>query len=195
MGPPRYNYDLTHFSAIAGMVGKLNGITTIPIIAGDSMEIDLTTVVRQAPLVRQLTVDARHDVFAFYIPYNAIYPNWQAWMKQGYEAIPGDLGAKTGVAEDDALHYHGCGTDVFGTIPNWLLHGYNMIWNRWFRVPNVSAEVALDYVPTAWSIRRFGLDVPLMPSYLTPMDTLGDYTSADRQLTIAGSLDLVDLAK
>lgn len=193
--PPRTQYDLTHFSAIAGMIGRLNGISTIPIVAGDSMEIDLTTVVRQAPLVRQLTIDARYDVFAFFIPYNAIYSNWHEFIKEGIDETQ-TLATEGPIAQDDAIHFHGCGTDVYGTVPAWIIHGYNMIWNRWFRVPNISAELPLDQLPTTQDQRRFGYEVPLMPSYLTPMDTVNsDYDSADRELTISGSMDLVDLAK
>ena len=81
-----WNYDLGHYSFQAGAIGGLMTCSMIPIVAGDRMEIDWTGIWRLSPLRRQLTVDAKVDLFAFYIPYRHIYgDDWINFIKEGLD--------------------------------------------------------------------------------------------------------------
>lgn len=196
MAPPRYPYDLTHFSAITSKIGRLTGVTCVPVVAGDSHELEITAVVRQAPLRRQLSVDARVDLFGFFVPYWQIYgrETWQSFIEQGVDET---VTLPTVNVTQGQLSYHGCGTRISGTVPKWIIEGYNRIWRRWFRVPNVTPENSLaeDYVPVANDDRNYGLKTAMLPSYLTPFDDQSDLNATDRVLASASNFDLVNLAR
>ena len=69
----RYTYDLTHFSCIAGLIGRLNTIACVPIVAGDSFDLNMVSVARLAPMRQPLTIDPRYDIFGFYVKHRQVY--------------------------------------------------------------------------------------------------------------------------
>lgn len=189
----RYEYDLTHFSCVSGTIGRLQGISTIPVVAGDSFDIDITQVVRLSQLQRPLAIDAKLDSFAFFVPYRHVYgDDWESFIEGGYDESTTFTGVNLGVEVAD--YFAACGSGVTGTIPKWLTTGYNRIWNYWFRVPNITtSELSDTYFPTGDAgALAYGLKTARLPSYITPMDS--DITTADYQITLSSStLDLIDL--
>ena len=191
--PDRYTADLSHLSNCAGKIGRLHAMACIPVVAGDSFDLDFTSVFRMSALRRSLTVDARVDVFGFYVPYRYIYgDDWTNFIKQGVD----ETVSLPVVSTAENLKFHACGNVITGSIPKWVIAGYNMIWNRYFRVPMITpTEIADDYVPTAEQDRFYGLHTAYLPSYLTPSGT-PDITDDDHKLDVSGgTLDLIDLAR
>jgi hypothetical protein len=47
----RNAYDLSHFSFSLGAIGSLQTLSVVPIVAGDSMQLDLQGVFRLSPLL------------------------------------------------------------------------------------------------------------------------------------------------
>lgn len=189
----RFRYDLSHYSFQAGRMGSLQTLSTIPVVAGDSMSLDLNGVFRLSPLRRNLTVDARCDIFGFYVPYRHIYgQNWIDFLKQGVdEAItfPTD---NLGVVQAFSC----LGAPYIGLSPAWLLRGYNRIWNRYFRHPTDDAgEVADTDLPSGTDGIAFGRECAHLPAiWNTPIE--GEVTTADYQLATTGDvLDLLELAQ
>ena len=88
-GAPRTAHDLSHFIFSSGKMGQLQTLSVVPVIAGDSIELDLVGSLRLAQLRRGLAVDSRVDVFSFYIPHRHIYKDeWEQFMKDGFDATP-----------------------------------------------------------------------------------------------------------
>src|SRR2546430_584787 len=74
---------------LAGQIGRLITISTTPVIAGDSFEMDAVGALRLSPLRRGLAIDATVDICTFYVPHRHVYSEqWIKFMKDGVNATP-----------------------------------------------------------------------------------------------------------
>src|SRR5687768_9189131 len=64
-GAERMPHDLSHLGFLAGQIGRLITISTTPVIAGDSFEMDAVGALRLSPLRRGLAIDSTVDKEAF----------------------------------------------------------------------------------------------------------------------------------
>src|SRR5437870_12135027 len=72
-GVERMPHDLSHLGFLAGQIGRLITISTTPVIAGDSFEMDAVGALRLSPLRRGLAIDSTVDIFTFYVPHRHVY--------------------------------------------------------------------------------------------------------------------------
>src|SRR5438270_14026873 len=72
-GAERMPHDLSHLGFLAGQIGRLITISTTPVIAGDSFEMDAVGALRLSPLRRGLAIDSTVDLFTFYVPHRHVY--------------------------------------------------------------------------------------------------------------------------
>src|SRR5438270_257790 len=72
-GAERMPHDLSHLGFLAGQIGRLITISTTPVIAGDSFEMDAVGALRLSPLRRGLAIDSTVDIFTFYVPRRHVY--------------------------------------------------------------------------------------------------------------------------
>src|SRR5262245_21958354 len=63
-GAERMPHDLSHLGFLAGQIGRLITISTTPVIAGDSFEMDAVGALRLSPLRRGLAIDSTVDMEA-----------------------------------------------------------------------------------------------------------------------------------
>src|SRR5262245_65793098 len=76
------SHDLSHLGFLAGQIGRLITISTTPVIAGDSFEMDAVGALRLSPLRRGLAIDSTVDIFTFYVPHRHVYgEQWIKFMK------------------------------------------------------------------------------------------------------------------
>src|SRR5438552_3317102 len=88
-GAERMPHDLSHLGFLAGQIGRLITISTTPVIAGDSFEMDAVGALRLSPLRRGLAIDSTVDIFTFYVPHRHVYDEqWIKFMKDGVNATP-----------------------------------------------------------------------------------------------------------
>src|SRR5206468_4066767 len=81
-GAERMPHDLSHLGFLAGQIGRLITISTTPVIAGDSFEMDAVGALRLSPLRRGLAIDSTVDIFTFYVPHRHVYgEQWIKFMK------------------------------------------------------------------------------------------------------------------
>lgn len=187
-------YDLTHFSFQAGKIGRLQTITSIPVCAGDSLEIDLQGVFRLSPLRRNLTVDCILDLFAFYVPFRHIYgQDWVDFIKQGIDETVTFTGVTVGAGQ--AIGYFGT-PNIGGTIPLWLTASYNRIWNRYFRAPTDLGSILADTDIVSGTVgQQFG-QLCARPKTIWSTGIESTLAAADREVTVTASqLDILDLAR
>src|SRR2546423_445526 len=80
----RMPHALSHLGFLAGQIGRLITISTTPVIAGDSFEMDAVGALRLSPLRRGLAIDSTVDIFTFYVPHRHVYgEQWIKFMKDG----------------------------------------------------------------------------------------------------------------
>src|SRR5207237_8599529 len=83
-GAERMPHDLSHLGFLAGQIGRLITISTTPVIAGDSFEMDAVGALRLSPLRRGLAIDSTVDIFNFYVPHCHVYGDqWIKCMQEG----------------------------------------------------------------------------------------------------------------
>src|SRR5438445_64514 len=88
-GAERMPHDLSHLGFLAGQIGRLITISTTPVIAGDSFEMDAFGALRLSPLRRGLAIDSTVDIFTFYVPHRHVYgEQWIKFLKDGVIAPP-----------------------------------------------------------------------------------------------------------
>src|SRR5437868_5595282 len=87
-GAERMPHDLSHLGFLAGQIGRLITISTTPVIAGDSFEMDAVGALRLSPLRRGLAIDSTVDIFTFYVPHRHVYgEQWIKFMKDGVNPL------------------------------------------------------------------------------------------------------------
>src|SRR2546423_14617845 len=88
-GTERMPHDLSHLGFLAGQIGRLITISTTPVIAGDSFEMDAACPLRLSPLRRGLAIASTVDVFTFYVAHRHVYSEqWRRFMKYAVYALP-----------------------------------------------------------------------------------------------------------
>src|SRR5437870_1815510 len=88
-GAERMPHDLSHLGFLAGQIGRRITISTTPVIAGDSFEIDSVGAVRLCPLRRVLAFDTAVDIFTFYVSHLHVYGDqWIKFMIECSNATP-----------------------------------------------------------------------------------------------------------
>src|SRR5256885_479048 len=86
-GAERMPHDLSHLGFLAGQIGRLITISTTPVIAGDSFEMDAVGALRLSLLLRRLDIDSTIDIFTFYVHIRHVYgEDWIKSMNDGVSA-------------------------------------------------------------------------------------------------------------
>src|SRR5256714_15611243 len=81
-------HDLSHLGFLAGQIGRLITISTTPVIADDSFEMDAVGALRLSPLRRGLAIDSTVDIFTFYVLHRHVSgEQWIKVMKVGVNAL------------------------------------------------------------------------------------------------------------
>jgi hypothetical protein len=192
----RHRYDLSHFSAVSGAIGRLQTLTNVPIVAGDSVSVNTASVVRLSSLRRNLTLDVKVDTFAFFVPYRHVYgDDWIDFIKQGTdETVTLTVGPNHAKERYLGTKLKNAGA----AVPLWLPAGYNRIWNRYFRAPSDVSGIVADNYLTGTDASNEGQFGFLCGRLKTPWSTGIDPTTdaSDREVTVTASkLDVVDLGK
>src|SRR5579863_10787026 len=85
----RMPHYLSHLGFLAGQIGRLITISTTPVVAGESLEMDAVVALRLSPLRRGLAVDSTVVIFTFYVPHRYVYGQpCIKFMNDGVNAIP-----------------------------------------------------------------------------------------------------------
>src|SRR5712672_4669155 len=88
-GAERMPHDLSPLGFLAGQIRRLITISSTPVIAGDSFEMDAVGVLRLSPLRRGLAIDSTVDIFTLYVPHRHVYgEHWIKFMTDGVNAPP-----------------------------------------------------------------------------------------------------------
>src|SRR5256886_9415872 len=83
-GAERMPHDLSHLGFLAGQIGRLITISTTPVIAGDSFEMDAVRALRLSPLRRGLAIVSTVDILTFHAPHRHGYGEQSImFMKDG----------------------------------------------------------------------------------------------------------------
>src|SRR2546423_12769422 len=103
-GAERMPHDLSHLGFLAGQIGRLITISTTPVIAGDSFEMDVVGALRLSPLRRGLAIDSTVDIFTFFVTHRHVFvEHLIKFLKDGVNASPLPTVNTTCYYDHDAL--------------------------------------------------------------------------------------------
>jgi hypothetical protein len=132
----RNMYEKDHELHITGAIGHVRTIDILPVVAGESLEYDLSGILRLTQLRREIVRDAQVDIVGFYRPHRHSYgDDWNEFIQGGVDETVTFTGQSTAGTTHDNLHGRFLLHDVPSTIPLWLADGYLDIYNRYFKVP------------------------------------------------------------
>src|SRR5262245_21333182 len=128
-GAERMPHDLSHLGFLAGQIGRLITISTTPVIACDSFEMDAVGALRLSTLLSVLVIDSTVDIFTCYVPQRHVYrEQWIKFIKYGINATPLPTVNTTGYIDHPAF-LGTINTDT-NKIPKHLFQGYLNIYNN-----------------------------------------------------------------
>lgn len=200
-GAERTPHDLSHLIFSMGEIGRLQTLSTVNVIGGDSFQQNLVGSLKLSPLRRGLSMDSVVDVFSFYIPHRYAYDqDWVDFLKDGVHSDALPSGSTVTSANTYKLNHLGVnipiGNKLNYPMPKWLEFGYNSIWNNYFKYPWASDETRSinDFTE---SEGNFGLACAnLKTIWTTPLPPERD--SRDFEIDVSGStatLNIQDLNK
>src|SRR5690348_10348095 len=138
-GAERMPHYLSYLAFLAGQIGRLITISTTPVIAGDSFEIDAVGALRLSPLRRGLAIDSTVELFTFYVHHRHVYSEpWIKFLKDGVNATPLPTVNTTGYIAHAA--FLGPINPDTNKIPTHLFQGYLPIHNNYFKATRMPAR-------------------------------------------------------
>src|SRR5688500_6510083 len=131
-GAERMPHDLSHLGFLAGQIGRLITISTTPVIARDSFEMDAVGALRLSPLRRGLAIDSTVDIITFYVPHRHVYgEQWITFMKDGVNPTP--LPAVNTTRYIGHAAFLGTVKPDTNNITMHFVHGYLNIYNNYLK--------------------------------------------------------------
>src|SRR5258708_37885603 len=131
-GAERMPHDLSHLGLLAGRIGRLITISTTPVIAGDSFEMNAVGALRLPPLRRRLAITSPVDIFTFYVPHRHVSgEQWIKFMMAAVNATPLPTVNTTGYIVHAAF-LATINPDT-NKIPKHSFQGYLTIYNNYFK--------------------------------------------------------------
>src|SRR2546430_729827 len=102
-GAERMPHDLSHLGFLAGQIGRHITISTGPVIAVDTFEMDAVGALRLSPLRRGLAGDSTVDTCTYYVSHRYVYgEQWLKFMKDGIDATSLPTVNSTGYIDQEA---------------------------------------------------------------------------------------------
>src|SRR2546429_8673243 len=116
-------HDLSNLGFLAGQNGRLITISTTPVIAGESSEMEAVGALRLSPLRPGLAIDSTVDIFTFCAPHRHGYgEQWIKFMKDGVNVTALPTVNTTGY--NDYAAFLGASNGVPNKLPTQLFHAY-----------------------------------------------------------------------
>src|SRR5260370_33236006 len=149
-------HDLSHLGFLAGQIGRLITISTTPVIAGDSFEMDAVGALRLSPLRRGLAIDSTVDIFTFYVPHRHVYgEQWIKFLMDVVNATPLPAVNTTGYI-DQAAFLVPINPDT-NRIPKHLIQVYLNIYNNYFKASCMPVRTEANSNALNQDDARYGL--------------------------------------
>lgn len=144
---PRSRFDRSHTYKTTLNTGDLIPIFCEEIYPGDTMTMDMASVVRMATPIFPVMDNAYMDVYFFQVPNRLVWDHWREFMGENRQThweqptqyqIPQVTAPAGGWTKGTLADYFGLPTQVEGiSVSSLPFRAYGLIWNEWFRDENL----------------------------------------------------------
>lgn len=203
----RERIEKPHYVFWNGKMGQITTLSCTEVAAGDSYETHLVGAAKLAAMRRNMSLDGRFDLYAFFVPHRHCYEEdeWIRFCMDGpsQPELPNMLGQLEIVNryQDPDAHYLGLSgqTDATFSVPGWRKRGYWNIINNYFKRPEDedwedTSHIELD-------VRKYGMnacrlkniwsaDVPQSLRQNQWVDTSSNELSIEEFVQQAAALDV-----
>lgn len=196
----RWVYDLSCYNVVSGLIGRLQTIFNLPVIANDTISIDLVGALRLSRLKRFLVLDCKVDLFAFFSPHRHHYTNWTDLMKDGINSAETLATSNQNQGTAAATPPDFLGSVPNGTIPAHYPSGYQDIYNNFFQIPSLEGYSLPTYsISNVANDRAYGFVTARLPAFWTTgMDDTRADIASDAEVGAsagAGAINLLDFRR
>lgn len=148
----RSSFDESHSHKTTMNVGDIVPLyVDSDILPGDTVEMDMATLLRMATPIYPIMDNSYLDIFWFFVPHRLVWDHWaefwgqndDPWVQQTEYEIPMIKPPSGGWTEGTIADYFGLPTKVAGNIEVSALpfRAYAKIYNDWFRNQNVQSNL------------------------------------------------------
>jgi len=150
----RNKFDLSHERRMSADMFTLTPVLCDMCIPGDKWRIGNEIIIRMNPLVAPIMHEIKCYVHYYFVPFRLLWDQWEKYITGGKDGkFTADLPRwDTGSRDIGSLwDYCGMNTLLPGqyVIKNPLVfprRAYNMIYNEYYRDPNITDELDLDWI-------------------------------------------------
>lgn len=145
--------QMPFFSHVGAKLGRMSVVALTPVVAGDSFEMDFTSILRFAPMRQALSISPEVMLATFFVPHWQVYgqETWQNFMRDGIDGST-TLPSITPSSWAGNHHYSFAYSSAYGwhlqggvAAPKWRVIPLNHIWNEWFKFPTMTADIPDSY--------------------------------------------------
>lgn len=140
----RNKFNLSHNAHIVGRIGRVQTISVIPVVAGESIELKLNGVFRMATTRREIVSECQIDILAFFVKHRHVWgQEFIDAAKLGAQALQSLSAGPAAAADSRDPFYLGiktCGANLNKS----LTFGNNFIFQRYFAVPSTRGNGSFD---------------------------------------------------
>lgn len=145
----RSKFSLSNYKLLSCDMGELVPIGLTEVLAGDSIQMSTSALVRAAPLLAPVMHPVHVNIHHWFVPHRLVWEDWEDFITGGPDGLNasvfptitvnnlatgtlGDyLGVPTGVASDRAV----------SALP---YRGYALIYNEWYRDQDLTTPLTID---------------------------------------------------
>lgn len=202
MDQQRFEWDLTHETHRVGQIGRLQMLSWCPVIAGDSLQLDLDGPIRFAPMRREIVGEAQIDICGFYMPWRHVFgDDWSTFVQEGVDGSDSFLGDMINVGVSGERYPYLLMNTTATSVWRPHIEFYNRVWDRFYRVPHRERDADYETVPTgttsaAENWRQYGRLCARLPHPLIAGTTISgapagqswrDLNDADFEAIVGGA--------
>lgn len=156
---PQANIQRARFKRDFSNLTTLNEGDLVPlyvdeVLPGDTISINMRSLVRMATPIYPVMDNCYLDTYAFFVPCRLLWEHWENlmgqndstyWAEKTEYSVPQVTAPSGGWANGTIADYMSIPTKVAGISVNALpFRGYARIWNEWFRDENLQQPVVQD---------------------------------------------------
>ena len=142
-------FNLSHYRLTSMDMGQLVPIMCEPVLPGDLMQHSVDSLIRVAPLATPVMHPVDVKVNSFFVPTRLIWDDFEDWITGGDDGNDAsvfptftDQGVTEGsLADHLGLPINGSPVSTSSALP---FRAYALIWNTYFRDPDLQTELTID---------------------------------------------------
>jgi hypothetical protein len=136
----RFKYRLNHYRLLTGDMGQLLPCAVLEVLPGDTFRHFQNVLLRTTPLATPVMHNVNVRVHSFFVPNRLVWDGWETFITGSATPTFPTHTINTGSDDPELLDHMGVPFINGLTINELPIRAYNMVWNEFFRDPDIGTE-------------------------------------------------------